>query len=111
MQVFKQLQLVNVSEVLLKRKKSARQSKPPTEISTAMNGNDVSDEEVTPVHQKRKFKKSASGNGDVLPVKKPRKSKVMNKKEHNSLNALTFLYSSIFHGVIADHKFKAYLKS
>ena len=107
MQVFKQLQLVPVSKVPFKRKKSARLSKPPTEISTAMSSNDVSDEEVLPVHQKRKFKKSASGNGDVLPVKKPQKSKVMYKKEHTNLNASTSLYSSIFHGVIADHKFKA----
>ena len=44
------------------------------------NDNDASDEEVTPVHPKRKSIKSASGNGDVPLVKKPRKSKVMNKR-------------------------------
>ena len=64
---------------LFKGKRSARQSKPSTEPSIVPNDNDVSDEEVTPVHPKRKSTKSASGDGDVPLVKKPRKSKVMNK--------------------------------
>ena len=64
-----------------------------------------------PVRPKRKSKNStsASGDRDVPPVKKPRKSrgKVMNKKERDSLKAsIISLDPSIFHGVITE-KFKA----
>ena len=51
-----------------------------------MNYNHVSDEEVTHVRPKQRSTKSASGDGDVPLVKKPWKSKVMNKKERDSLN-------------------------
>ena len=60
----------------VKGKRSARHSKPPTKRLIATNVNDESH-----VHPKRKSTKSASGDGDVPLVKKPRKSKVMNKKE------------------------------
>ena len=71
------------------------------------NDNNVRDEEVTPVCPKRKYKKSTSDNGGAPLVKKQRKSKIMNKKECDSLKALIIsLNPSIFHGVIAD-KFKA----
>ena len=69
-----------------KGKRSVRQSKPSTKPSMATNYNDVSDEEVTHVRQKQRSTKSVSGDGDVPIVKKPQKSKIMNKKECNSLN-------------------------
>ena len=68
-----------------KGKRSARQSKASTEPSIATNDNDVSDEEVTPMHPKRRSTKSASADGDVPLVRKPQKSKVMNKRECDSL--------------------------
>ena len=105
MPVFKQLQLITVSEAT-ERKKSARQSKPPNERLIVTNDNDVSDEEVAPVCPKRKSKKSASGDGDVPPMEKSRKSKLMNTKEYDSLKASISLNPSVFHGIIAD-KFKA----
>ena len=95
-----------MSKVTVEREKSARQSKLPTKSSIATNDNDVSDKEVTSVPPKCKSKKSASGDRDVPPMKKPWKFKVMNQKECNSLKAPISLYLSIFHGVIAD-KFKA----
>ena len=62
-------------------KRSARQSKPPTKCLIATNDIDVSDEEVTPVTcAQSESPQSASGDGDVPLVKKPRKSKVMNKR-------------------------------
>ena len=70
------------------------------------NDNDVSDEEVTPVHPKRKSMKSASGDGDVPLVKKPPKSKVMNKKECDSLKLQFLLTNQISQSYIAD-KIKA----
>ena len=63
-------------------------------------------EEVTHVHPKQKSIKSASGNGDVPLVKKPRKSKVMNKKERDSLKLQFLLIHQISRSYIAD-KFKA----
>ena len=62
------------------------------------NDNDASDEEVTPVRPKRKSTKSASGDGDVPLVKKPQKSKVMDKKEHDSLK-LQFLLTHQISGM------------
>ena len=50
--------------------------------------------------------KSASGNGDVPLVKKPRKSKVMNKKEHDSLKLQFPFTRQISRSFIAD-KLKA----
>ena len=77
----------------VKGKRSARQSKPPTKRLIATNDNDVRDEEVTSVtcaQSELESTKSVSGDGDVSLVKKPRKSKVMNKKERDSLK-LQFL--------------------
>ena len=68
--------------------------------------NDVSDEEVIHVCPKRKSTKSASGNGDVPLVKKPQKSKVMNKKECDSLKLQFLLTHQISWSCIVD-KFKA----
>ena len=70
------------------------------------NDNDVSDEEVTPVHPKWKSTKSASGDRDAPLVKKPRKSKVMNKKEYDSLKLQFLLTHQISRSYITD-KFKA----
>ena len=89
-----------------KGKRLVRQSKPPTEPSIAMNDNDVSDEVVAPVHPKWNTKKSASGDGDVPLVKKPQKSKVMNKKEHYRLRLQFLLMHHISRSCVAD-KFKA----
>ena len=55
---------------------------------------------------KRKSTKSASGDGDVPLVKKPRKSKVMNKKERDSLKLQFLLNHQISRSYIAD-KLKA----
>ena len=89
------------------KKKSVRQSILPSEPSTAMNDKDVSNEEVTLTVcvPKMKVQKSASGDRDVPPMKKPLKSKVMNKKELDSLKASISLDPSVLHRVIAD-KFK-----
>ena len=54
-----------------KGKRSAIQSKPSTEPSIATNDNDVSDEEVTHMHPKRRSTKSVSADGDVPLAKKP----------------------------------------
>ena len=70
-----------------------------------MNDNDVSDEEVTPVHTKWKSTKSASGDGDAPLVKKPQKSKVMIKKKLYSLKLQFPLTHQISGSCIAD-KFK-----
>ena len=91
----------------VKGKRSARQSKPPTKRLIATNDNDVSyhDAEVTPVHvhPKRKSTKSASGDGDVPLVKKPRKSKVMNKKERHSLTHSPLRTPYIWHPGVITH--------
>jgi len=72
---------------------------------------DLSDEEITPrpeasadsARPKRKSKKASSSEP---PAKKPRESKVMNRKERDCLKvSIISLNPSIFHGVIAD-KFK-----
>ena len=55
---------------------------------------------------KRKSTKSASGDGDVPLVKKPRKSVVMNKKERDSLKLQFLLNHQILRSYIAD-KLKA----
>ena len=55
---------------------------------------------------KQKSMNSASGDGDVPLVKKPRKSKVMNKKEHDSLKLQFLLTHQISQSYIAD-KLKA----
>ena len=64
---------------------------------------------------KQKSTKSASGDGDVPLVKKPRKSKVMNKKERNSLKLQFLLNHQILQSYIADklkaEKTPSYLKS
>ena len=94
----------------VKGKRSARQSKPPTKRLIATNVNDESH-----VRPKRKSTKSASGDGDVPLVKKPRKSKVMNKKERDSLKLQFLLNHQILWSYIADklksEKTPSYLKS
>ena len=54
---------------------------------------------------KQKYTKSASVDGDVALVKKPRKSKVMNKKECHSLKLQFLLTHQTSWSYIAD-KFK-----
>ena len=91
----------------VKGKRSARQSKPPTKRLITTNDNDVAKwwrGNTCHVCPKRKSTKSASG--DVPLVKKPRKSKVMNKKERNSLKLQFLLTHQISRSYIAD-KFKA----
>ena len=57
-----------------------------------------------PARPKRKSGKNRTdGDEDVLLRKKPRKSKLMNKKDHDHLNAsIMALESSIFNGIITD---------
>ena len=55
---------------------------------------------------KQKSTKSVSGDGDVPLVKKPQKSKIMNKKERDSLKLQFLLTHQISRSYIAD-KFKA----
>ena len=64
-----------IREAHSKGKGLARQSKPSTEPSIATNDSNVRDEEVTPVHPKQRYMKSASGDGDAPLVKKQWKSK------------------------------------
>ena len=55
---------------------------------------------------KQKSTKSVGGDGDVPLVKKPQKSKVMNKKECDSLKLQFLLTHQISRSYIA-YKFKA----
>ena len=91
----------------VKGKRSARQSKPPTKRLITTNDNDVAKwwrGNTCHVCPKRKSTKSASR--DVPLVKKPRKSKVMNKKERDSLKLQFLLNHQILRSYIAD-KLKA----
>jgi len=110
-QFCKQLRLFIGYGQVSKKRRPVKRSEPSSTIDNHVRSDEVEKEcpaelkagDPGPVQPKRKSKNRTDGDENVPLGKKPRKSKSMNKKDRDRLNAsIMALESSIFHGIITD---------